>query len=307
MERNMISLDDAVVFVTLVTAQSLSAAGRRLNMSTSTVSKRISRLEHALKAQLVIRSSRRLTLTEAGSVFFEQCAGLAPLIDTATQMVRDLHSEPRGRLRVHATVGIATKLIAPLISEFRITHQNIEVEIITHSRSSSIIAEGSDVIIGSFDPPHKAFQSLDLGTCHYVICASPGYLARVGNVAFPQDLTQHECLLYLDDETNHQIIDWPFVSDKERFEIRVHGAVTSNNSAALTEIALKDAGIALLPVFAVFDEIRSGKLIALLRNDIAYNRRLKAFYPRSEHSPKSVRAFLQFVETHLKNRTLNDL
>lgn len=307
MEGYMISLDDAVVFVTLVTAQNLSAAGRRLNMSTSTVSKRISRLEHALKAQLVIRSSRRITLTEAGSVFFEQCAGLLPIMETATQMVQEFHNEPRGRIRIHTTAGIATKLVAPLISEFRRIHQNVEFEIITRSRNNAPLEEGNDVIIGSVDLQHKSLQSADLGAFDYVICASPAYLARSGNLTSPQDLTQHDCLLYLDEETNRPVVDWPFVSNGRHFEVRVHGVVTSNNSAALTELTLKGAGVALLPVFAVFDEIRAGNLVVLLRDDVAYSRQLKAFYPRSEHSPKSVRAFLQFVETHLKHRALKDL
>jgi DNA-binding transcriptional LysR family regulator len=303
----MISLDDAVVFVTLVNAKNLSAAGRRLNMSTAAVSKRISRLEDALKAQLVIRSSRSVTLTEAGSVFFEQCAALSPIMETAVQKVHDISSEPRGTLRIHATVGMATKLIAPLIAEFRETHQDIEVELITHSGNKALIAEGKDLIIGSVGPLNKAFHSTDVGICHYAICASPEYLARTGKIKNPQDLTQHECLLFFDEEANKPVTDWPFAAEKDRFAVQVRGAITSNNGAALTELALKGAGVALLPVFAVFDEIRAGKLVAVLKDEIAYTRAIKAHYPRSAHSPKSVRAFLEFVATHLKSRTLGDL
>lgn len=307
MERSRPSLDDAVIFITLVNAGSLSSTGRQLNMSISTVSKRITRLEHQLKAQLVIRSSRRLTLTQAGSVFFEQCAALLPLMDAAAQKVQDLNREPRGLLRIHATVGVATKLIAPLIVEFQNIHPGIEFDILTYSRNPTFAAEGQDVVIGSFFPHQKSFQTIDLGRCDYVVCASPSYLHQAGLPATPHDITHHKCLVYVDDETNRPFVDWPFMSNGRQSLTHVHGSVTSNNSAALTELALKGAGIAMLPIFAVFAEIQSKTLVALFREEIAYSRQLQAFYPRSEHAPKSVTGFLEFVKAHLRNRTLADL
>jgi DNA-binding transcriptional LysR family regulator len=307
MDRSRPSLDDAAIFITLVNSGSLSSAGRQLNMSISTVSKRITRLEHHLKAQLVIRSSRRLTLTQAGTVFFEQCEALLSVIDTAAQKVQDLNREPRGLLRIHATVGVATKLIAPLIVEFQNRHPEIEFDILTYSRNPTFAAEGQDVVIGSFSPHQKSFQTIDLGRCDYVICASPSYLDQAGVPPTPQDIALHKCLVYVDDEANRPFVDWPFMSNGREALIHVHGSVTSNNSAALTELALKGAGIAMLPIFAVFAEIRSQTLVALFRDKIAYSRQLQAFYPRSEHAPRSVTAFLEFVKIHLRNRTLSDL
>jgi len=303
----MINLNDVSIFLTAVGKKNFSAAARELNLSPSAVSKRISRLENELRAKLIIRSSRRISLTSAGSIFFQNCAGVLPMVDAATKRVQGVYNEPGGRLRVHTLVGVGTKLIAPLMSDFRSSYPSVSIELITYAPDIQVVGHGSDMFIVTGDPPDKTFQSKNLGACRYVVCASPAYLRRAGTPKKPSDLKDYECLLYFDAKKNSPLDEWQFIEADKRHTVKVSGALSSNNSAAIYEMLVKGYGIALLPVFAVYNEIRSGKLTALFYEEVALRQMLRACYPRSRHVPANVRLFVQYVGSHLRNVALDDL
>jgi DNA-binding transcriptional LysR family regulator len=302
----MVSLDDLSVFIAVVENQNFSAAARDLKISPSAVSKRINRLEHQLRAKLIVRSSRRISLSPAGSAFFEQCAGIRPIVDRATKAVQSLHSAPGGKLRVHTSAGLGIKLVTPLIPRFLNQFSNVSVDLITHTSGRVGIVQGMDVFIHQEPVPDKLLDHRVLGISHYTICATPDYLKRAGYPKTPQDLSSHNCLLYCYD--NDEVVDrWTFKDKNEPFEVGVSGSLTANSSAALFEAAIKGHGIALLPVYSVVEEIKNGALIPLFSQEIAFNRTLRAYYPRSPHVPINVRLFLDFVAGHLKDLSLEGL
>lgn len=302
----MVSLDDVSVFVAVVEKQSFSAAARELRISPSAVSKRITRLEYQLRATLINRSSRRISLSAAGSAFFERCAGIKALVNEATRAVQSLHSAPGGKLRIHVTAGVGIKLITPLIPSFLAQFPNVSVELITHVDETNVVQQGGDILITSVREiiPDKSLDHRDLGICYYAICATPDYLRRVGSPKTPRDLAQHNCLLYYNEKG--QLIDqWPFEGKNGSYSIAVRGSFAANNSAALYEALIRGSGLALMPVYSVFEAVAAGKLQPLFLGESKFKRSLRAYFLRSPHIPINVRLFLDFVTAHLGNLTLD--
>jgi DNA-binding transcriptional LysR family regulator len=303
----MFSLDDVSVFITVVTQKNFSDAARTLKMSPSAVSKRIARLESELNAKLINRSSHGISLTSAGSTFFARCADIVPTVENAASEVRGLYndSDPGGPLRIHASVGVGTKLIAPLLPAFLQNYPNISVTLITHSENFPLTAGGVDVFIRSRDVKvrDKSMKSRELGPCHYVISASPEYLARFGRPKHPRDLANHNCFRYIDRDRGSLLDNWPFREGKEVYTVKVTGSMVSNNSAAIFEALSRGFGVALLPFFAVMDDIRAGRLETLFREEIAHRRKMKAYYLGSKYPPPNVNIFLDFIQSHLHHLT----
>jgi len=299
----MISLDDVSVFIAVIVQKNFSDAARKLSMSPSAVSKRIARLEAELHAKLINRSSHGISLTTAGSRFFAKCADIVPIIESASAEVRGLYSEPVGPLRVHASAGVGTKLIAPLIPSFLEAYPDVSVTLITHSENFPLAAGGADVFIRSSDVKtrDKGLKSSELGPCPYVISGSPEYLKRHGRPERPRDLANHDCLRYIDRERGALLDNWPFKEGKESYTVKVTGSLVSNNSAAFFEALSRGHGIAMLPFFAVMGDIRSGRLITLFRDEIAHRRKMKAYYAGGKYTPINVRIFLDFIQSHLRD------
>lgn len=301
----MVSLDDVSVFIAVVEKQSFSAAARDLRISPSAVSKRITRLEYQLRATLINRSSRRVTLSQAGEAFFERCAGIRPIVDEATRAVQGLHSAPGGKLRIHVTAGIGIKLITPLVPKFMAQYPAVTVELTTHVDDSAVVEQG-DILINSMPDllPDKSLDHRDLGTCYYAICATPEYLRRVGTPKTPHDLIDHNCLLYCNDKSQ-LVNEWPFEDKDGNYTVSVRGGFASNNSAALYEALIRGAGIALMPVYAVFEAVDEGRLQSLFPDESRFQRRVRAYFPRTSHLPINVRLFVDFVASQLDTLTLH--
>jgi DNA-binding transcriptional LysR family regulator len=294
----MVSLDDVSIFITVVERQNFSAAALELKISPSAVSKRISRLEHDLRAKLINRSSRRISLTAAGSAFFEACSGIRPIVDEATRAVQGLHNVPGGKLRVHSSTGVGIKLIAPLIPAFLRQFPELELDLVTRVQGPRVVTQGVDVFLRTVDIHDKMLDSRDLGVCRYVICATSEYLKTASPLRTPDDLKQHSCLLYLSDKG--PIDKWPFAGADGDYAVNVKGSFASNSSSALYEALMRGYGIALLPMFSVVDDIKAKRVVTVFDGQVTYHSRLRAYYPRSPHIPINVRLFLDFVETQLQ-------
>jgi DNA-binding transcriptional LysR family regulator len=294
----MVSLDDVSIFITVVEKQSFSTAARELKISVSAVSKRIARLEHQLKAKLVARSSRRITLTAAGSSFYEKCSGIRLLVDEATRSVRSIYNDAGGSLRVFTSTGLGIRLIAPLIPSFVKKYPNMSVELVIHSGPPTI-PPGVDIFIHQEISSEKLLDFRDLGMVGYTICATPHYLETHGRPAVPDALRDHNCLVYID-ERGHQTDFWIFGEGKTAYEVEVKGNFFCNSGPALYEAAIKGLGIALLPMYAAFDDIQSGKLVPLFVNEMRWDRMLRGYFSRSEYMPINVRLFLEHVAEHIE-------
>jgi len=282
------------VFARVVEAKSFSGAAQRLGISKSAVSKHVSGLERALKARLLNRTTRRLSLTEVGAQFYEHCTRMLAEAEAAELAVSRLHAAPRGVLKVTAPAAFGRLMLAPAIPDLLARHPEMAVQIAMNDRPVDLAEEGFDVAIRLTDrlPPNVVARKLM--TVRWVVCAAPAYLRQRGTPRSPQELKSHNCLFYSFLES---AIEWRFRSARGETRVPVKGNFTANNSEAIRETALRGLGIALLPSFAVTADLRENRLEQVLAGHVVEgavaNDVYALFLPTRYLSPK-VRAFVDF-------------
>lgn len=297
----MDNLSDIVVFVRVVEKQSFTAAARDLNLSPSAVSRHISHLEEGLGIQLIKRSTRRLVLTDIAVDFYEQCARIMRDLEKARSMASAHNVEIKGTLRVHATLGLGQRLVAPAVREFLSHYPDLNIDLTIGPHAVNVIEEGFDVVIRSAQINDSSLALRELSPVRYSICATPGFLAKFGPPAEPRDLKNFNCLIHAGQTRANE---WRFEEGNETYSVIVGGNLRTNNGIALYEAVMGGLGIARLPGYAVNDDLRSGALVPLFENVVGWGRSIKAFFPRSAHQPLRVRVFLDFIAAFMRKKSL---
>jgi DNA-binding transcriptional LysR family regulator len=259
----MIDLEACRVFARVVEQHSFSAAARSLGMSLPAVSKHVARLERELDARLLHRTTRRLSLTEAGAVFHGHCLRLLEDAREAQDGVRQLHDAPRGELRLSAPVSFASTELAPHLPGFLARYPEISLDVDASDRLVDLADEGFDLAIRLTDRPPEGLVARALHGLRRVLCASPGYLERAGVPAHPSALAGHECLTYPPFEG---VVRWSFERAGERVDIAVRGRVRSNNSELLLHSARRGLGLLRVRDYTVREDLRRGSLREVLRD-----------------------------------------
>ena len=282
------------VFARVAEAKGFSEAARRLGVSKSAVSKKVAGLERALKARLLNRTTRRLSLTEVGAAFYEHCARMLAEAEAAELAVSRLYAEPRGVLRVTAPAAFGHLHIAPAIPDFLTRHADVSVQIVMNDRAVDLVEEGFDVAIRMTRDQATNTVARRLAPVRWAVCAAPNYLKRHELPRAPRDLERHNCLFYSFLESSSE---WRFDSPDGETAVRVSGTFTVNNSEALREAVLKGLGIALLPTFTVGSDLRDGRLQQVLgeyRAHGTFGSDVYAVYLPTRYLSPKVRAFVDF-------------
>jgi DNA-binding transcriptional LysR family regulator len=288
----MENLTDIAVFVRVVENGSFTDAAEELQLSRAAVSKCVSRLEERLGARLLNRTTRRLSLTEAGAALFEAGRAAIVQIEDAELMVSKLQDEPRGRLKVSVPVSFGMLHIAPALAEFLAQYPHIAVDMKFDDRIVDLVAEGYDAAVRISNLSDSSLVARKLAPERMVVCASPSYLAAHPAIETPEDLASHNCILY-----SYLPAIWRFTGqDGEEIAVPVGGNLRVNNGIAEREAAIKGVGVVLLPTFYVGDAIRDGRLKTLLGEYQAGELGIYAVYPQRKHLPPKVRAFIEFLE-----------
>jgi DNA-binding transcriptional LysR family regulator len=295
------NIGDIVVFVRVVEKQSFTAAARELNLSPSAVSRHISHLEESLGVQLIKRSTRRLVLTDIAIDFYEQCARIIRDLEKARGMASAHNVEIKGTLRVHATLGLGQRLVAPAVREFLTHYPDLNIDLMIGPHTVNVFEAGYDVVIRSAQLNDSSLTTRELSPVQYSICATPGYLAKFGTPAEPQDLKNFNCLIHAGQTRANE---WRFEVNGETHSVIVRGNLRTNNGIALYEAVKGGLGIARLPGYAVSEDLRSGALVPLFQNVVGWGRSIKAFYPRTAHQPLRVRVFLDFIAGFMRQRSI---
>jgi DNA-binding transcriptional LysR family regulator len=292
----MENLAGMAVFARVVEAKSFSGAARRLGVSKSAVSKQVAQLERSLKARLLNRTTRRISLTEVGAAFYEHCARMLAEAEAAELAVSRLYAEPRGVLRVSAPAAFGHLHVAPAIPDFIARHPDVAVQIVMNDRAVDLAEEGFDIAIRMTQEQAPNIVARRLAPVRWAVCAAPAYLKGHDAPRAPQDLVRHNCLFYSLPPLESSA-EWRFTSDAGESAVRVAGNFTVNNSEALREAVLKGLGVALLPTFTVGKDLREKRLQPLLPGYRAlgtFGSDVYAVYlPTRFLSPK-VRAFVDF-------------
>ena len=285
---------EMLIFVRCVDDGSFSAAARSLDMTPSAISKQIRRLEDRLGARLFNRTTRRISLTEAGRDFYDRCSRIMSDIEEAEEAVSSLQDQVRGTLRVTATAAFARGEVLPRINHFLERHPALNLEFELTDRRVDLVDEGIDVAImlqEQVDDPSLIARKIAVN--RRIIVASPEYIASHGIPETPEQLLDHNCLvLYNVARFN----DWEFEhEDGSPRVIHVNGNFRANTASALYEAALAGVGVARLSTWLVAAAIREGRLVQILPE---YTQESSAYYvlfPQGRHLSRKVRAFVDFL------------
>jgi DNA-binding transcriptional LysR family regulator len=286
-------LQAITAFVTVVEAGSFARAAERLDASVSAVSRHVAELEAHLDARLLNRTTRRLSLTEAGTTFHERCVQLLADLEEAEQSASQGGATPRGTLKLTCPITYGVRVLAPAIAAFVARHAQVRVDAELSDRAVDLVDEGFDLAVRIGAIRSQFLVARRIGSTALVCCASPGYLARHGTPRAPEDLSRHACLTYEYAPVRNQ---WRFAApDGGERAVRVAGPIHANNGRMLVALAAEGAGIACEPDFIVAPEIAGGRLVPILEDWTAPAMPIHAAYPSRRHLSAKVRAFVDFL------------
>ena len=287
----MDKLGEMTMFTRTVDEGSFSAAARALKLTPSAVSKQVSRLEDRLGARLLNRTTRRLSLTEEGRAFRARCVQILAEIEEAETAVTELHAAPRGTLRVAAAVAFFNHQVMPLLPEFLERYPEVHFDLVMTDREVDMVDERIDAAIRFGRPRELTLIARELAVSRRVICASPAYLARHGTPQTPSDLARHNCLTL---STRPEFNVWEF-GERPEDHLRVTGNVELNQADALYDACLAGIGLARVAGYLVEEDIKAGRLVPVLTEQLKESSTLYVVYPHRRHLSPKVRAFVDFL------------
>jgi DNA-binding transcriptional LysR family regulator len=286
------------IFVAVVESGSFSAAAERLSMTKSAVSKRVSSLEDNLGTRLFHRSTRKLTLTEAGEQFSDYARNSLFIAQQGINATTLHQGKPKGTLKINAPMTFSRLHLVPLLKEFLDLYPDIKVILNMDDKIVDMIEGGYDVGIRIGELKDSSLIAKKLAKCDSVVCASPEYLTEYGIPKTPSDLKDHNCIYYSLFQAG---VEWTFFRDNEKSKVEPKGNFVVNNSDAIGEMLLQGLGICQMPTFIVRKYLDSGQLIEVLDEYNLPQHNIYAVYPERRHVPEKVRVFLDFVENRLSS------
>ena len=281
-----------VVFAKVFETGSFTAAADALGMTKSAASKHVSKLENRLDARLFDRTTRRLRPTEVGAAFYERCVRILAEIEEAESAVSQLHSEPRGTLRVSAPMSFGIQHLSRVLPAFMEMHSALEVDLSLNDRIVDLMDEGVDVAVRIADLPDSSLIARRIAPARSRVCASPDYWRRHGMPEKPEDLHNHECLIYKFLATQNT---WRFATPDGPRTLRVNGRFRADNGDVLREAAAAGLGVTYAPTFILGDDIRAGRLQMALQRFEAAPLGIYAVYPQNRHLSAKVRVFVDYL------------
>ncbi len=288
----MDNVSEMQVFVRVVQLGSFSAAARSLNLTPSAISKQVGRLEDRLKTRLFNRTTRRLNLTEAGSGFYERCRQILSDIEEAEQAVADLLSTPRGTLKLALPSAFGLLHVVPLLAEYMRRYPDMRIDLNLNDRLIDILAEGMDLAVRIGDLSDSSLIARRLAPNRRVVCGAPAYFARAGLPQRPQDLLEHNCLVYTYRASRN---DWNFSGPGGKETIQVKGNLEANSAEALHRAVLSGVGIGLLPMWLIGADLKAGRLVEVLSTYHFPDSAVYAVYPPGRHLSPKVRSFVDYL------------
>ncbi len=283
-------------FLRVAELESFSEAARQLRLPKSLVTKRVNYLEQHLGTPLLARTTRRVRLTETGSLYHPRALALVEELEALEQSLGEAHVQLRGLVRVSCPTSFGVRYLGPALSGFLCAHPNLTAEVLLNDRVVNPAEEGYDLVLTDHPMISGQFQEEPMCDLALVACAAPAYLDRTGAPAEPAALREHDVIHYTHNATGH---DWRFDGpDGAGTRVTVHPRLTTNNGSIMRGAALDGYGIAILPRFVVEDDLAAGTLREVLPGWRPPVARLKAVLPRRrEMVPKT-----RLLVAHLRER-----
>lgn len=288
----MMRWDGISEFVHVAEYESFTRAAKELGISTAQVSRQISALEKRLNIKLLYRTTRKVSLTEEGRVFYQHCRGVLDGLDAAEQAVSNLQSKPQGRIKLTAPVTYGEQQLLPLVNDFMVQYRDIEVTAFLSNQKIDLVEGGYDLAIRIGKLSDSTMMAKKLSSRTNFVCAAPAYLEKYGTPNTLSELSQHNCLLGTRDY-------WHFIDTDKEKNLRVSGSVQYNSGHSLVDASLKGLGIVQLPDYYVQQYLASGELVSLLDNYREPEESICAVYPHNRHLSPKIRLLVDYLAERL--------
>ncbi|MDE1914285.1 MAG: LysR family transcriptional regulator [Pseudomonas sp.] len=292
-------LESMSIFVAVVDAGSLTAAARRLDMPLASVSRKVAELETHLKTRLLHRTTRQLSLTDAGASYLDACRRILEDISEAERAATGEYSQPRGELVVTAPVVFGRLHIVPVVAEFLAQYPEIDINLILTDRVVHLMEEHCDVAVRIGELPDSSLKAMQVGAVRRLVCASPAYLAARGVPAEPRDLAAHDCITF---EVLASQGAWGFGAGKTGLSVPVHSRLSVNTAEAAIAAATLGVGVIRVLSYQVADALREEALAVMLEAFESAPLPISLVHKGQSPLPLKLRAFLDFVMPRLRAR-----
>lgn len=293
----MDKLKSLVIFIRSAQHQSFSEAARQLSMSPSAVSRAVARLEDDLGIRLLQRTTRSLTLTEDGAIFYQRCQQILDDLEAIELEVKQSQSQPKGTLRLNFSIALGKMHIAPRLTALANLYPELIFNVSFSDRMSDLIEEGIDatVRVGMSNDSRLVMQAV--GTTYPITCAAPSYLKQAGIPDTPAEIDRHRCVNFVLPQSGREI-SWKFEQDKQEISLPVKSYLQFDYAEALLEAAIEGAGIIQAPKYIVAETIKRGQLKPILESYASKEGTVIAIvYPQRKYLSAKVRVFLEFMTT----------
>ncbi|MUG32353.1 LysR family transcriptional regulator [Psychrobacter sanguinis] len=296
----MVKADDMVLFVQVVDGGSFSKAADKLGLTNSVVSKRIARLEESLNTQLLYRTTRKLSLTDAGRTLYHKAKIAQSAFQEAQNAVTRYGEDMKGLIRITMPVVSANLLLSDAIADFCKKYPDISVELNITNRLVDLIEEGFDLAIRTAKLEDSSLIARRLIDSQWIICAAPEYLKQHGTPKTPDDLIHHECLMYK--FNNGYSSAWPLYIEGTEQLLAINGRFLSNHLSAIKQAALANLGIAFLPQALVYDELKQQTLVQILSRFTRKKMGMYAVYPKARQPDQKLKRLVDHLGEALRQK-----
>ena len=292
-------LESMSILVAAVEAGSLSAAARRLGTPLSTISRKVSELEAHLKARLLNRSGRKLTLTDAGQAYVEACKRILEDVGEAERAASGEYSAPKGDLVITAPIVFGRLHVLPVAMEFLKAYPDVDIRCLLTDRIVNLLEDHVDLAVRIGELPDSSLIATRIGSMHRVVCGSPAYFAQRGTPKDIGELAVHDCITF--EELSSPDV-WVFPTGKSNVSAAVHSRLVVNTAEAAIDAAIAGLGITRLLSYQVADAVRAGLLVIVLKEFEPASSHISLIYAGQGLLPLKLRAFLDFAAPRLKAR-----
>ncbi|MBL4830424.1 MAG: LysR family transcriptional regulator [Aliivibrio sp.] len=295
----MTRTDDLILFAQVVEFGSFSKVAEHNNLSNSVVSKRIARLEEELSIQLLYRTTRKLTLTEAGKVLYQGARNVKSAAAEALNAVSGYGVDISGHIKMSVPTISGDLLLADAVSEFCSMHPGMSVDMSLDNRFVDLISEGFDLVIRTGYLDDSSLISRHIVDSHWVVCSTKAMMNKLPANFSPSDLIEHNCLLYTYQTNGSR--DWGFLDDGKEYIVTVSGNFTTDNASALRKAAMAGRGFIYVPRCLVYLDLLSGDLVDVFPNKVSKKLGVYAIYPFTRQQPAKIKLLIE----HIRQRYLD--
>ncbi len=292
MDISFEQLKSMVVFAQVVQQGSLTGAAKHIGLSRAVVSYHIKKLETHLQVKLLNRSTRSISLTEAGAGYYERCRIIAEQAESANRQIENLKKEPIGKLKITCPVNVGLQTIVPALNEFKKLYPKIELDVMLTDEVVNILQEGIDLAIRGAPLVDSGLQASKLSTLQTILCGSPEYLNKHGRPTKPVELDQHDWVIY---KLTSNILK--LTRGSRSYSVKVNGSISTNNAAARTAFIEGGHGLGRIPTYDALPKIENGTLESVLDDYQLAHIDIYGVFPPGTADSKKLRLLIDYLKT----------